>query len=170
MRKPRKIEEGVSYHVVSRANRKEYILNSLEIKEMFLQVLREAKIKYSFSVKNFCIMGNHFHLVCKPLDGNNLSEIMQWILSVFAIRFNRHFNLHGHVWYDRFKSKIIKSFMQYITTFIYIANNPVQANITTDAISYDYNGITFLHKGILDILERPPNDFLKLVWKKLNKQ
>ncbi len=112
-------------------------------------------------------MGNHFHLICKPLRYGELSRIMQWILSVFAGRFNKHFHYQGHVWYDRFKSKIIKSYIQYVKTFIYIANNPVRAKIAKDAVSFDYNGISFLSKGILDILERPPNNFIKMVWKKI---
>jgi len=32
---------------------------------------------------------------------------MQWILGVFAQKYHRTFDLHGHVWYDRFRSKII---------------------------------------------------------------
>lgn len=167
MRKPRKLQEGVSYHIISRANRKELILSSPEIKEMLLQVIREAKIKYSFQIKNFCIMSNHLHLIFKPMNYKELSRIMQWILSVFAKRFNKHFHYQGHVWYDRFKSKIIKSYIQYVKTFIYIANNPVRAKIVKDVVSYEYNGISFLYKGILDILERPPNNFIKMVWKKI---
>ncbi len=52
-------------------------------------------------------MGNHFHLIIRPQKNENLSRIMQWILSVFALKFNRLFTYSGHVWYDRFTSKII---------------------------------------------------------------
>ena len=64
---------------------------------------------------------------------------MQWILSVFAIWFNKKFGLIGHVWYDRFKSKIIRSYRQYLATFLYIANNPVSADIVKKATDYKYN-------------------------------
>lgn len=168
MRKKRELVIGARYHVISRANRKEMIFNSPQIKEMFLKVIRKAKIKYNFSILNFCIMGNHFHLIIQPNDDQNLSRIMQWILSVFAVRFNRFFNYQGHVWYDRFTSKVIKSFHQYLLTFLYIARNPVRAKITLNPTDYPYNGISFLQKGILDILERPPNDFLTSVWIQLN--
>jgi REP element-mobilizing transposase RayT len=164
MRKPRKLKQGASYHVIARANRSEMIFNSPKIKEMFMEVVRRAKGKYRFEVRNFCIMGNHIHLILKPLQDQNLSAIMQWILSVFAMKFNRLFGYIGHVFYDRFKSKIIKSFHQYLTTFVYIAKNPVRANITECATDFAYNGITFLYKGQLDILERPPNPLLRRVW------
>jgi REP element-mobilizing transposase RayT len=170
MRKPRKLKDGASYHVISRANRKEMILNPDEVKEEFLQVLRRAQKKYKFVIKNFCIMGNHYHLIIKPLGKESLSKIMQWILSIFALKFNRMFGLTGHVWNDRFISKIIYNYTQYLTTFVYIANNPVRAKITKWPGDYQYNGIAFLQKGILDILERPPNEFLRHVWRKIVKK
>jgi REP element-mobilizing transposase RayT len=164
MRKRRELVADARYHVVSRANRKEMIFNSPQIKKMFLEVLRKAKIKYRFSISNFCIMGNHFHMILQPHKDQNLSRIMQWILSVFAQKFNRFFNYSGHVWYDRFRSKVIRSFHQYLITFLYISTNPVRAKIIKNPIDYEYSGISFLHKGVLDILERPPNSFLSLVW------
>ena len=168
MRKRRELVAEARYHVVSRANRKEMIFNSPQIKEMFLEVVRKAKIKYRFSISNFCIMGNHFHFIIQPHKDQNLSKIMQWILSVFALRFNRFFNYTGHVWHDRFTSKVIKSFHQYVATFLYIARNPVRAKITENPTDYEYNGISFMQRGTLDILERPPNDFLTSIWIQLN--
>jgi REP element-mobilizing transposase RayT len=170
MRKRRELVMGAKYHVISRANRKEMIFTSHHIKELFMDVVRSAKKKYRFTISNFCIMGNHFHLIIQPLENQNLSKIMQWILSVFAKRYNKVFNLTGHVWHDRFTSKVIRSFYQYLITFIYIANNPVRANISSNPIEYEYNGISFLQKGILDILERPPNSFLTIIWKMLNQR
>ncbi len=164
MRKPRELRQGASYHVIARINREERIFNSTKTKELFMQIVRKAKNKYSFAISNFCIMGNHVHFIIKPLGNENLSKIMQWMLSIFATRFNKRFGYKGHVWYDRFTSKIIRSYHQYIKTFIYIAQNPVRAGIVNHATSYHYNGISLFQKGILDILERPPNVLLKMVW------
>jgi REP element-mobilizing transposase RayT len=113
-------------------------------------------------------MGNHFHFILKPEKNESLSEIMKWILSVFALKFNRTFGLIGHVFYDRFKSKIIHSFQQFLTTFIYIANNPVRAKIVESPTEYEYNGITYIKKGKLDLLERPPDHVLRRVLTRLH--
>lgn len=40
----------------ARANWKELILDSHNMKALFLEVMRRAKAKYAFRVKNFCIM------------------------------------------------------------------------------------------------------------------
>lgn len=169
MRKRRQLQEGASYHVVSRANRKEVIFKAPEIKELFMQTVRRAKKKYQFSIKNFCIMGNHYHFIIKPLNDENLSNIMRWILSVFAMQFNRYYDLTGHVWNERFKSKIIQSFSQYLATFVYIAKNPVRAKMVENVADYEYSGMSLIYRGQLDILERPPNEFLRQVWGKLRR-
>lgn len=159
MRKTRQLYPDVKYHVIARANRKELILNSPEIKKLFIEIINRAKKKYQFTLTNFCIMGNHVHLMIKPSKNENLSRIMQWILATFAINYNKKLNLVGHVWYDRFFSSAILSFRQYLKTFEYIAENPVKAKIVKDAKSYKYGGIWYLKKGIYKFLE-PPESLL----------
>ncbi len=163
MRKKRKLIEGAKYHVTARINRSEFILNAPKIKELFLDILKRAKKKYKFIVTNFCIMGNHIHLMIQPLKHMSLSHIMQWILSTFAINYNKLFRLIGHVWYDRFHSTIMYNFMHYVRTFLYIGENPVKAKIVNSAMQYKYGGIYNLHKGIYEILE-PPENSLKLLF------
>ncbi len=169
MRKPRLLQEGATYHVTARINRNEFLFKSDTIKKMFLHITERAKESHSFQLWNFCIMGNHIHFMIRPTKGESLSRIMQWILGVFARMYNRVFNLHGHVWYDRFKSKVIVSFRQYVNTFVYIAHNPVKAGIVDDPVDYHYSGIACYHKGILGILERPPNRILRILWTRLKK-
>ncbi|OQY33559.1 MAG: hypothetical protein B6241_07705 [Spirochaetaceae bacterium 4572_59] len=162
MRKNRIILQGATYHVVAKTNRGEFILNSDEMKEMFLGILKSAKRKFNFKLIHFCIMGNHVHLMLQPAPGTSLSKLMQWILSVFAIRFNKIYGLIGHVWYDRFKSKIIRSFYQYINTFQYISDNPVKAGVCKNAGDYIYSGLSEIKKNRYSLLD-DPDDWLKLI-------
>jgi REP element-mobilizing transposase RayT len=104
MRMPRMLQEGARYHVSARANRQEMIFDSDEMKYLFLSVVNLAKRKFVIRIENFCLMGNHFHFMIRPGMGESLSSIMQWILSVFAMRFNRTHRLTGRVWGERFFS------------------------------------------------------------------
>jgi len=156
MRNKRHLLTGASYHVISRINRQEFILHSNEIKEMFVTVLKEAKKKYRFEIWNFVVMSNHIHMMIKPSNNENLSRIMQWILSVFAIRFNKKMGYKGHVWYDRFKSYVIYTYSRFLATFDYIANNPVKAGLVKRPGDFAYSGITFLRNGMFDVI-RPPD-------------
>ena len=141
MRKPRVIQEGATYHVVAKANRGEFIFETDEMKLLFLSFLERAKKKYNFRLNNYCIMSNHIHLLIKPATGTSLSEIMQWLLSNFAKRFNKIRGQFGHVWYDRYKSTIIITFQHFIHAFQYISNNPVNAGICSKARNYHYGGL-----------------------------
>jgi len=117
MRKPRELREGARYHVTARTNRREMILEPTVVKELLLGVIKRAKRKYRFRIENFCVMDNHFHLVILPAKNESLSAIMRWILSVFAMAYNRLLGLTGHVWGERFFSRIIEGFGDLIQVF-----------------------------------------------------
>lgn len=166
MRKPRQLMNNATYHVTARANRSDFILKTDEEKELFLKILRKAKRKFHFSVKSFCIMGNHIHLMIKPQGKDSLSRIMQWVLSVFAIAFNRKYGFSGHVWYDRFHSTIIQTAAYFIKVFDYISENPVKAGICSNPSQYPYSSFGFLQKACFDFIE-PPDDLVKMYFPKI---
>ena len=151
MRKKRELLPKAKYHVTARANRQEMIFESPVIKQLFIDIMVLAKTKYKFIYFNFCIMSNHIHLILQPGDNGNLSQIMQWLLSVFAKRFNKIHGYQGHVWYDRFKSSILGDIFHYLNAYIYVMRNPVEAGIVENPADYKYNGITFMLKGMMDL-------------------
>ncbi len=106
-------------------------------------------------------MDNHIHLLIKPGKGENLSRIMQWILGVFAKGYNKYYNLKGHVWYDRFNSKIIENFQQLLATFRYICNNPVKAEMVETPEEYLYGALWYIRHNLFDIVE-PPDLSIKI--------
>ena len=163
MRKRRELCEGVHYHVTARANRKEMIFKSDVTKELFLSVMRRAKKKYSFRLENFCIMGNHFHLMIQPGKGVCLSRVMQWIMSVFAMSFNRANGYVGHVWAERFFSRIIRNLRELLHLFNYIDQNPVVANQIQDKREWRYGGLYHNRVGYHDIIEKMASWMLSLL-------
>jgi putative transposase len=156
MRRPRVLQDGARYHVTTRANRQEMILDNGSIKELFLSVVKRAKAKYEFRIENFCIMGNHFHFIIQPINGESLSAIMQWILSVFAVAFNKVMGFTGHVWGCRFFSRIIASLRDLVDVFKYIDDNPVMASQVDDRRDWRYGGLWHDRVGCRDVVEEPP--------------
>jgi len=163
MRKPRQLVEGARYHVTARVNRKEMILDSCAMKELFLSVVARAKSKYRFSLENFCIMGNHFHFVIRPGRGESLSAIMQWILSVFAMAYNRKKGITGHVWGCRFYSRILESLGELLKAFEYIDNNPVKAGQVDDRMNWPWGGLWHDWNGLRWLVEAPADWLLVFV-------
>lgn len=162
MRKPRALLAQAKYHVTARANRKEMILYSSGTKALFLDVVAKAKNRYSFRIENFTVMGNHFHLIIQPGKDTSLSRIMQWILSVFAQAYNKLHGLTGHVWGERFFSRIIRSIGEYILISDYIDGNPVKAGLIGFCGDWIFSGLFFRRRGIREILDPLP-EFLSLL-------
>ncbi len=160
MRKLRELYQNAEYHVTAKINRGEFIFQSDEIKKLFLSIVSRAKQKYNFRLRNFSIMGNHIHFLIKPGEHSNLSKIMQWILSVFAVNYNKRYGLKGHVWYDRFKSVVIRSYRQLLAAFKYISNNPLKAALVKNPEEYEFGGLWFIRNRKFELID-PPDSILK---------
>jgi putative transposase len=155
MRKPRKLKDNATYHVTARANRGEIIFYCPAMRQLFLDILERAKRLYSFAIHNFCVMGNHIHLVIRPSRKASLSKIMQWILSLFARVWNKAHLVKGHVWGDRFFSKIIEDFLGFLAVFDYVSQNPVKAQLVKSAEEWEFGGLWHFITGKGTILDLP---------------
>ena len=149
------LQVGADYHVTARINRGEMVLKTEDEKLLMLTVIKRAKKKYRFQIKNFCIMNNHLHLLIKPGENESLSRIMQWILSVFAMAWNRKHNLNGHVWGERFYSRIIIGIVDFLRVFIYIDDNPVNAQLIDCSWKWKFGGLWHHHHGLAAITDEP---------------
>jgi len=158
MRKLRILVLDSVYHVTSRLNNGFMGLKERPMKILFLEVLRQAHDLFDYELFNFTIMDNHFHLLIKPGKKTNLSDLMCWIKSVFAIRWNKAHGSTGHVWGERFYSKIIKDEDQeaLAAIFAYIVDNPVKAKKVKRASDWEYSGLWQYMHGIRVILKDVP--------------
>lgn len=133
------------------------------IKELFLDVVKRAKKKFDFQVENFCIMGNHVHMIIRPGRGECLSSIMQWILGVFAMAYNRQCGRSGHIWGERFFSRIIRSLREFMLIFRYIDDNPVNAGQVDDRRKWMWGGLAHSRTGARDVLSES-TDYARLLF------
>ncbi|GHU63638.1 hypothetical protein FACS189445_6850 [Spirochaetia bacterium] len=91
-----------------------------------------------------------------------MSSIMQWILSVFAMAWNRKHLINGHVWGERFFSKVIDGMREFIKTFIYVSQNPVDAQIVRRVDDWEFGGLWHFIIGNHEILDEVPDFVLWL--------
>ena len=147
----RQLKQGADYHVTCSINNMEHLMKPDEIKVLYEKVLAECKRKYVFLVIHFGIMDNHVHLIIRP-GRESLSKIMQWLNSVFAMRFNRLTGRCGHVWKCRFWSKIIDRIEQFKAVFDYISFNPVKAGLAGTPEEYPFCGNFHLANNIPGII------------------
>ena len=118
-------------HVFSRGNYKAPIFATEGAKDAFLITLKQAINRCGWEVYAYAIMPNHFHLLLRTPRGN-LSLGMQWLLSTFAIRFNRYRKESGHVFQGRYR---------------YV----VAPTLTAAARMFDYVHLNHIRKGLCDL-------------------
>ena len=109
MPRPLRIEyEGARYHVMSRGDRREDIVNDDKDRHQFLRALGEACTKTGWQVHAYCLMTNHFHCIIETPQPN-LALGMKWLLGTYTQRFNRRHGSWGHLFGGRYKAQLIDS-------------------------------------------------------------
>jgi putative transposase len=90
--------------------------------------LAATTAKYRWTCIGFCELTTHNHLIIETFD-ESLSDGMQRLNFRHAIGFNRRHKQRGHVVDGRFSSKRITTEEQLVTTYRYMARNPIEADI-----------------------------------------
>jgi hypothetical protein len=71
-------------------------------------VFRETARRFVFEVRGLRLTDDGLRFYVKPEDGLELPEIMKWMKQVFAQRFNVEAGRTGHIWGDRYWSRIVE--------------------------------------------------------------
>jgi hypothetical protein len=148
MRRNRIKRQGATYLITANINRFKNELFENAVKDIMLGVLAEANRLFIYKLFDFSIQDSCVKWIIKPSKGSDLSDIMQWVLSVFAIRFNRYFGIHGHVWYDRFKSRIIETPEEVEENIENLKCFPIIKKLFKKASDYFYGGAYFLERKV----------------------
>jgi REP element-mobilizing transposase RayT len=137
-RRPRELEHDGSYHVTARGNNRQPVFVADHDRRGFLRDLDHVASRRSWRVFAYCLMGNHVHLGISTPHAD-LDAGMRDLLSRHARRLNWRCGGSGHVFTDRYFSKLIRDDAQLFATLRYIARNPVAAGLVRDAESWQWS-------------------------------
>jgi REP element-mobilizing transposase RayT len=122
--------DGAIYHIMARSISEVDLFKTDEDKKKYILLIKEYQKVYNFKVYAYCLMNNHVHLIVDS-NGADVSKIMHCINFKYARYFNSLYKRHGHLFQDRFKSKIVDDNRYLIALSSYIHNNPL------DIIGYE---------------------------------
>ena len=89
MTRPLRLEfEGALYHITSRGDRREAIVESDADRSAFLSLPGDVCDTYNWVCHAWCLMGNHYHLMVETPEAN-LSSGMRQLNGVYTQDFNR---------------------------------------------------------------------------------
>ena len=137
-RAPRFSYAQAVHHITLRCNNREFLFSAPSF-ELYLQVLQEARAKFSLSLYNFCLMTNHVHLLFQVNKEDVLSKAMHWVSSTFVRKFNKATGRNGHLWEGRFRSTIIEQETSFFRCMAYVDLNPVRAGMVATPQEYRWS-------------------------------
>jgi putative transposase len=127
-RQPRVEFEGAMHHVMSRGNDGILVFRDDLDRERFLALLAEEIVRSRWTLHDYCLMSNHYHLSISTVECT-LSTGMHRLLARYAQYFNRRHRRRGHLFQERFKSVLVEEDTHGVVLSRYIALNPVKAGI-----------------------------------------
>jgi REP element-mobilizing transposase RayT len=107
MRKKRLLVQDAWYEIRTAVNNREPLFQRRQAIAAFCRVFGEARKRFDFELRGFRLDGERLSFYIKPEDGLQLPAIMQWVKQTFAVRFNRCEDRTGHVWGDRYWSRVL---------------------------------------------------------------
>lgn len=111
------------YHIMSRSISDVDLFRTDKDKNVYLKYIKKYKDIFSFKVYSYCLMSNHLHLLIDS-NGADISKFMHCINQSYSQYYNKKYNRHGHLFADRFKSKIAHNDVSVMCISAYIHNNP----------------------------------------------
>ena len=172
-RTPRKKSSTNVYHVIVRGiNRQDIFLDKQDFKKFLKEVKRTKKV-YQYELYAYVLMPNHVHFIIHDLN-DNLSLMIQSLTVSYSYYFNKKYERSGHLFENRFKSKIIEEQSYLKNVFRYIHKNPENAGINGYYLWSSYNEYMEKNNDLVDkqfIMNLFYNDIinLKIFHEKYNK-
>lgn len=147
------------YHIMCRSVSEILLFRDEDDKEYYLELLVRYKERYKCSIYAYCLMDTHLHLHFDP-KGADLSKFIHSTNTAYVRYYNKKYNRHGHLFQERFESKIVASEAYNLAVSAYIHNNPHDIE--------DYNGKEEQYKySSYGIYLRIREDYRKIIDKSL---
>jgi len=135
----RGLQDGLIFHVLNRGNARQRVFHKEGDYYAFARLIEEALGFFEVQLFAYCLMPNHFHLLLRPGQASELSNLMQWLMTSHVRRYHQHYGTSGHVWQGRYKSFIVQDDDHLLTVARYIEGNPVRAMKTESARKWKWS-------------------------------
>ena len=132
----RGLRDGFVFHVINRGNGRQQVFHKDGDFNAFVRLIGEALESFDVKLFAYCLMPNHFHFLLQPTRAEDLSRLMQWLLTAHVRRYHQHYGTSGHVWQGRYKSFIVQDDEHLLTVVRYVEGNPVRSDLADTASNW----------------------------------
>jgi len=139
MVRPLRIEfAGAVYHITSRGDRREAIVENDEDRREFVTILGNVIKQMGWQCDAWCLMDNHYHLVLETPEAN-LARGMRQLNGMFTQSSNRRHGRSGHLLQGRYKAILVDRESYLLELCRYVVLNPVRAGMVDDPASWAWS-------------------------------
>jgi REP element-mobilizing transposase RayT len=146
-RGPRIDFPGACHHVYGRGIEKRDIFLDDRDRQLFLERVGFNLKRWEISCIAWALMPNHFHLLVRSWEGD-LSSFMRCLLTGYSMYFNGRYDRVGHLFQNRYKSRMISKESHMRVAIRYIHLNPLRGRQVKSMRELDRHPWTG-HKQIL---------------------
>ena len=150
------LETGRFYHIYNRGTNSCELFQETTNYEHFLR-LYDKHIESVAETYAWCLMGNHFHLLIRIKDEQELLQLLDFeglqgedlikrihqrfsnLFNAYSKSFNKKYKRTGSLFENRFRRKLIDTDDYFRNTIIYIHNNPVHHGFCTKIDDYRWS-------------------------------
>lgn len=143
---------GKYYHIYNRGINSDTLFKEKRNYEYFLK-LYDNHIEPIAETFAWCLMKNHFHLLIRIKNADELSlnkiiepsQSFSNLFNAYTKAYNKSYNRHGPMFERPFKRKMISNESYFQNLIAYIHNNPVHHAICEHPLKYPWSSyITFV--------------------------
>jgi putative transposase len=116
------------FHVWCRGVAADVAFPTAEDRTEFFGLIGWCATRYRWELYAACVMSTHYHLVVDAAVPS-LSPGMHQLNWRYARSFNRRYGKFGHVFAERFKTRVLEDESRIFDTCAYVLLNPVKARL-----------------------------------------
>ena len=143
MARPLRVEyPNAFYHVIQRGIERRDIFVADKDRIRFLEYIESCCKAYHAIMHTYCLMSNHYHLIIETPE-SNLSKIMHYLNTSYAVYFNTKYKRSGPLYQGRFKAILVDKdeYLSRLSRYIHL--NPVRARLVKDPIEYQWSSYKY---------------------------
>jgi REP element-mobilizing transposase RayT len=148
------------HHVTTLAVAGGWLFGTRDDYELRLTILAKAVRDGRWELNQFCLMGNHEHLLV-TVETGGLAKAMQWVNRSYAVSFNATHGRRGCLYGRRYGSKHVTDERHALWVVPYIALNPeAVANVSAETYRWSsYASLIGLREPERFVNDKPIVDF-----------
>jgi putative transposase len=129
------------YHVLNRANRRAELFHDPEDYRAFVALMSKAQARLHVPILAACLMPNHFHLVVRPEQDNDVARWTQWLFTTHVRHYHEKYQTTGRLWQGRYKAFLVQDDHYLLTLLRYVERNAARANLVATAEEWRWGSL-----------------------------